>query len=471
MFEERTEVNNDFELKSGSKVCVIGGGPSGSFFSYFFLELAERLGVDIELDIIELKNFLTLGPVGCNHCGGIISESLVQLLSAEGIVLPSSVVRRGIDSYVMHTDESFVKIDTPLQEKRIASVFRGSGPRGSKTTQWNSFDKYLQDLCSEKGANLIFDKVVDIKYFNDHMTVLTKNKFEKEYDLVVAAIGLSNISFNLLKGVNIKFQPPATTRTYICEYFLGEELISQYFGDSMHVFLMDIPNLEFGALIPKGQYVTLVLLGKEIDKNLVQSFLKSQQVKNCFPKEWELDKIASCQCFPRINTHTAKYMYGDRFVAIGDSATSKLFKNGIGAAYITAKAAATTALFNGVSAKNFEKYYLPTCRSLHFDNLIGKIVFLITNIIKKNKFLKKGIIKMVTKEKIKIGEKRYMSTVLWDIFTGSAPYREIFLRSLKPVFLLSLLWNTIASIIDLGTKVIMNKKNMKGSASLHREGI
>jgi len=386
-----------------------------------------------------------LGPIGCNHCGGIISESLVQLLSTEGITLPANVVNRGIDSYVMHTDDRNVKIETPLQEKRIASVFRGSGPMGSTSAKWSSFDKFLQDLCVQKGANLIIDKVVDVAYANGKATVKTKNNLEKEYDLVVAAVGLDNKSLGIFKNANVKFQPPSTTKTYIREFFLGEELVSQYFGNSMHVFLMDIPKLEFGALIPKGHYITLVLLGKEIDKQLVQSFLSSPQVIGCFPKDYDLSKIACCQCYPKINTKTARYMYGDRFVAIGDTATSKLYKNGIGAAYITAKAAATTALFNGVSAKDFEKYYLPACRSLHFDNSIGKLVFLVTKVIKSNSLLKRGVVKTVIKEQSMAGEKRNMSTVLWDTFTGSAPYKEIFLRTLKPSFLTSLFWNTVTS--------------------------
>jgi len=446
MTAETVEKTEDFELKSGSKVCVIGGGPSGSFFSYFFLELANRLGIEAELDIIEAKDFLNIGPKGCNNCGGIISESLVQLLSAEGITLPPDVIRRGIDSYVMHTDDRNVKIGTPLEEKRIGSVFRGSGPMGSEKTEWKSFDKFLQDLCIQKGANVITDKVIDVHYENSRPKVKTKSDFERSYDLVVAAVGLDNKSLKILEEANIKYQPPSTTKTYISEYFLGEALVSEYFGDSMHVFLMNIPNLEFGALIPKGDYITLVLLGEEINKELVESFLNSQQVIDCFPKASDLTQIRSCQCYPKINTQTAKYMYGDRFVAIGDSATSKLYKNGIGAAYVTAKAAATTVLFNGVSSRDFEKFYLPACKSLHYDNTIGKVVFLITKMIKINPLLKRGVVKTVMKEQNKIGEKRHMSTVLWDTFTGSAPYKEIFLRSIKPAFLLSLFWNTITSL-------------------------
>lgn len=438
--------NKNFELKNGSKVCVIGGGPAGSFFTYFLLDLADRLDINIELDNIEAKDFKCLGPSGCNHCGGIISESLVQLLSAEGIAFPSSVIRRGIDSYVMHTEYDTVKIETPLHEKRIGSVFRGSGPLKSEKAEWESFDNYLQKLCIKKGANVIIDKVTEVLFENELPVVKTKNNLEKSYDLIVAAVGLDHKSLSLLKNVNVKFEAPSTTKTYISEFYLGNEIISQYFGDSMHVFLMDIPNLEFGALIPKGHYVTLVLLGSEINKDLVTAFLSSQQVKNCFPKEWDLNSIAKCQCYPKINTGTAKFMYGDRFVAIGDSATSKLYKNGIGAAYITAKAAAETVLFNGVSSKDFEKHYLPTCESLNTDNAIGKLVFLVTKIIKKSTLLKKAVIKSVINEQSKSGLKRHMSTVLWDTFTGSAPYKEIFFRTLKPMFLISLLWNTVRSI-------------------------
>jgi hypothetical protein len=89
---------------------------------------------------------------------------------------------------------------------------------------------------------------------------------------------------------------------------------------------------------------------------------------------------------------------------------------------------------------------LPACRSLHFDNSIGKIVFLVTKLIKTNSFLKRGVVKNVVKEQKKPGEKRNMSTVLWDTFTGSAPYKEIFLRSMKPMFLISLFWNTVTSL-------------------------
>jgi hypothetical protein len=40
-----------------------------------------------------------------------------------------------------------------------------------------------------------------------------------------------------------------------------------------------------------------------------------------------------------------------------------------------------------------------------------------------------------------------MSSVLWDVFTGSAPYREVLLRTLHPVFLCRLGWNLLVANI------------------------
>src|SRR3989338_8882687 len=86
----------DLRLQDGSRVAVIGGGPAGSFFSYFLLKMAAAVDLRIDVDIYEPRSFSQSGPAGCNHCGGIVSESLVQILAAEGINLPADVVQSGI---------------------------------------------------------------------------------------------------------------------------------------------------------------------------------------------------------------------------------------------------------------------------------------------------------------------------------------------------------------------------------------
>ena len=41
----------DFALQDGSRIAVIGGGPAGSFFSFFLLKMAQAIDLDIEVDI------------------------------------------------------------------------------------------------------------------------------------------------------------------------------------------------------------------------------------------------------------------------------------------------------------------------------------------------------------------------------------------------------------------------------------
>lgn len=430
-------------LDDGSRVGVIGGGPAGSFFSYFLLEMTGRIGLDVQVDIYEPRDFSHPGPQGCNMCGGIISESLVQSLAVEGINLPSTVVQRGIDSYFLHMDVGEVRIDTPLQEKRIAAVHRGCGPRDLKEFHYSGFDHYLLGLAQEKGARLVRQRVTGIAWDDGRPQIKTQGLQQETYDLVVMAVGVNSAALKLLQGLGLAYQPPQSTKTYIRELSLGRETIKKYLGSSMHVFLLDIPRLEFAALIPKGDYVTVCLLGEDIDKPLVESFINAPEVKGCLPPNWE-PPPDFCHCSPRISTESATCPFADRIVFVGDCGTTRLYKDGIGAAYRTSKAAAKTAVFQGLAAEDFRQHYWPVCNQIRNDNKLGKLVFAVTRQIQKRRYARRGVWRMVSKEQRKQGSLRPMSLVLWDTFTGSAPYRHVFLRTLHPSFWGRLLWETAA---------------------------
>ncbi|UCG32417.1 MAG: hypothetical protein JSU68_12220 [Phycisphaerales bacterium] len=428
------------ELDSGSRVGVIGGGPAGSFFSYFLLEMAERMGIELKVDIYESRDFGSPGPANCNHCGGIVSESLVQMLATEGILLPTEVVQRGIDSYVLHMDVGDVRIETPLHEKRIAAVHRGSGPRGVTAVKWHSFDKFLLDLAVKSGARHLRERVRSVSWSEGRPRISTKAGEPKSYDLMVAAMGVNSGGLKLLDELGIECEPPKTTTTHISEFFLKPEVVERYLGSAMHVFLLHIPNLEFAALIPKGSHVTLVMLGREINKELIQSFLDSPEVNRCLPQECRGEHRV-CSCSPRINIRGAVRPFADRVVFVGDCGMTRLYKDGIGAAYRTAKAAATAAIFDGVSAEAFRRHYWPTCRAIGADNRIGKLIFAATQTMMKLRPARRGVLRMVSGEQCKPPERRRMSTVLWDVFTGSAPYKEVLLRTMRPGFVPHLLWD------------------------------
>jgi flavin-dependent dehydrogenase len=436
------------KLKSGSSIGVVGGGPAGSFFSYFALNLAKELGLDIQVDIYEPQNFFMALPRGCNKCGGIISETLIQNLAMEGINIPPQIIQRGIESYTLHTDVGTVRIDTPTEEKRIGAVHRGCGPKDLIETKWGSFDGYLQILSLENGANLFQNKVTHVDLSHGHPQITAEGISGRNYDLVVIATGVNASRLQVSRSSGPDENAPETRRTMIQEYFLGQDEVHQSFGDSMHIFLVNIPQIEFAAYIPKGEYVTFCMLGNDIDKKILNIFLSLPVVKENLPHKI-IENLASCNCIPWINVNGIEKPYDDRLVYIGDSGFTRLYKDGIGAAYRTAKAAATTAILHGIASKDFEQFYWPVCQTIDKDNKIGKLVFNIVRQIQNIKISRRAFVAMAQSESEQKGGQKIMSTVLWDMFTGSASYREIFMLTLTPLFIFRFAKYLFSSILKI----------------------
>jgi flavin-dependent dehydrogenase len=441
---------HDLQLRDGSRICVIGGGPAGSFFSYFLLQMAETLDVDITLDLYEPRDFAQPGPAGCNMCGGIVSESLVQALATEGITLGPGVVQRTIDSYFLHMDVGDVGIATPRREKRIASVHRGGGPRGSQELKIGGLDGHLLRLAVAQGAHWIRKRVDGIRFVEGLPRVKPQNGEEATYDLLVGAVGVNSSALKLFENAGLTYRAPEVSKTYICEFCFSRDVVRRELGSSMHVFLLNIPRLEFAALIPKGDYVTLCMLGHDLDNELIKAFINSREVRECLPADWELP-AEFCHCSPKIAVGSATPLFGDRVAFVGDCGVTRLYKDGIGAAYRTAKAAARTVAFNGFSEADFRQHYLPVCKKISNDNTIGQFVFTVTRLIQKYRFARRSLWRMVSKEQHLGGGQPRMSTVLWDTFTGSAPYSSVLLRTLHPAFLGRFAWElTIGNLAGKG---------------------
>lgn len=434
----------DLRLVDGSRVAVIGAGPAGSFFSYFLLSMAERAGLTLDVDLYEPRDFRRPGPQGCNMCGGIISESLVQHLAMEGIRLPPSVVQRGIDSYVLHMDVGSARIDLPLHEMRIGAIHRGAGPRDATEHVWHSFDQYLLEQALARGAKHVPARVDDIGWHEGRPS-LTVNGAALPYDLAAVALGVNSPTLKLLEKLEVGYHRPALTKTLIREYRLGEHAISDTLGTSMHVFLLNLPRLEFAALIPKGDYVTMCLLGEGIDNALGDAFASTPEVQALMPPGWRASE-RSCQCLPHINVKGVDKPYADRLVFLGDCGVTRLYKDGIGAAYRTAKSAARAAVFDGISEAAFRRRYWPVCRTIARDNVLGKLTFRLTEGVQRSRVLRSVVLRAVQAEQHKPGVDRRLSGILWDLFSGSAPYRDIFGRMLHPELLCRLAWCTVASV-------------------------
>jgi flavin-dependent dehydrogenase len=357
------------------------------------------------------------------------------------------VIQRGLDSYVLHTDAGDVQIATPTREKRIGAVYRGLGPRNADGSLYESFDAFLLDHAESRGARVIRRRIERVGREDGFPVIAREDGVGVRYDLLVVATGVNGGTPELLKDMGLEGAAPRLTKTVIREYFIGRPVIRGTLGNSMHVFLLNLPRLEFAALIPKGDYVSLCLLGEEIDRGLLASFLAAPEVRGCMPAGWQAEAHA-CKCAPRMNVGWKGLPYADRVVLIGDAGVSRLYKDGIGSAYRTAKAAATAAVLEGVSKEDFRLRYAPACRAIARDNALGRLVFQVVRQFQQRRFARRALLRVVAREQRAGIRRADMSTVLWDTFTGSAPYREILLRALRPGLLARLTAEMIAALVQ-----------------------
>lgn len=436
-------------LENRANIAVIGGGPAGSFFSFFALKFARLIGKEINITIFEPKDFKREGPAGCNKCGGVISELLVQKLAVEGINLPDSIVRKGINSYILHTRCGSVYISTPTLEKTIATVYRGGGPKGSFDREKESFDGFLLDLAVSAGAEHKAIRIDRIEYKDNRPILFSNNEKIIEPELVVGAIGINSHNIKMFEGINFGYSMPKLKTALIAEMSMDEDKIKEYFGNSIHIFLIPNKSIKFAAMIPKGHYITICIIGMDSRGGVLNEFLYSEVIGRIIPKS--VDYKIECRCLPKLNVGAPKLPFTDRLVICGDAGSTRLYKDGIGSAYMTGKAAAKTAIFYGVGKKDFEKEYYPIYKNIIIDNYYGRYLYGIIEAYKRSIILTKGMINTIRKEQQDKKSQKILSSIIWDLFTGNEKYRNIFPNALSLRMHLYL-WKEFTKILIKGGK-------------------
>jgi flavin-dependent dehydrogenase len=415
---------NQLTLEDNSRIAVIGGGPSGSFFSIFALKMSKLIGKKLNISIFDSKNFNKSGPGGCNRCGGVISELLVQTLAVEGINIPDSVVQKGINSY--------------------ATVYRGGGPKGVIGEHKESFDGFLLDEAVKEGAVHNPVKIDRIEYRDKRPVLYAGGRMLYDADLVVGACGVNSSATSLFEDMGFGYTRPQTTTTAIFEMSFDNVEIANHFGSSIHLFLLPFKNIKFGAMIPKGTYVTLCLLGRGLNAKIAKEFLDHPVVRSALPDLAPYD--LSCRCLPKMNIRAPKIAFADRVVMCGDAGSTRLYKDGLGAAYLMGKAAARAAVFQGVSREHFRKDYYPVYKSIVIDNRFGSFLYSVIDMYRKYGFLTKGMVRVVRDEQQNPSDPKRLSSILWDMFTGNERYKNIFGTAVSIPMHLDI-WRELAKIL------------------------
>jgi hypothetical protein len=115
-----------------------------------------------------------------------------------------------------------------------------------------------------------------------------------------------------------------------------------------------------------------------------------------------------------------------------------LYKDGIGAAFVTAQAAARTAIQHGVSRHDFAAHYHPVCQKIAIDNAYGRLLFLAWNLMRNSPLIYKIWKRIILIESDLPQSRQIHSRVLWGMFTGDETYRKILQLILSRQYLSSL---------------------------------
>lgn len=398
-------------LRNGSRVCIVGGGPAGSFAALQCLRMAEARQLSLDVLIFEPRNFQARGPAGCNRCAGILSSHLLAGLEDLGLQLPAEVIQAYIRTYAVHLDGDVYPIGTPTPASEIVSVYRGGGPRLGRAGGRASFDGFLLDQACARGAQHLPSRVRRVSWSGGPVVHTATESIPA--DLLVLATGINaRPPLDLIYGYH---SPPTATMAQ-------DEIVrpSEWPNDTVRMYFRSPRGLIFGALIPKGEYLNISLLGDGLTLDAVADFLEAQGLTPTIPPR----PGSLCGCTPRISVGLAARTFGDRWVAVGDAAVTRLYKDGIGAAWTTARAAMTAAIDRGIGEADFARAYAPVCRHIDRDNVFGRwLLGLWSRALASPRLLDAW--KRVLAKEIRGEAPRTQMRILWGMFTGDEPYFDL----------------------------------------------
>lgn len=406
------------------RVAIIGGGPAGSLFALYLLHYARQKGSRYDITIYQERDFNELGPKGCKGCAGILSVSLVENLKELNLTIPEEIILSKLEHYAVHSPYSTISISNPDKGVKILSVYRGGGPRVSHYDLPISFDGWLLSQALKQGVMVEQQRASGI-YLKPEAKVEVAGR-KLDYDLIVLASGVNSAQLTIqgFNYIRVKTQTMAQD-----ELYAGTDAVAKHLGNMAHAFLIPHSGLIFGTLVPKGAYINVSLLSSGKRPVSVTDFLGLELVRRVLPEQYQ----RTCGCRPHTIITPARNYYSDRFVAIGDAAITRLYKDGIGSSLLTAREAARTVAYHGDSARDFKRYYQPLYRRLKGDNRWGKLLFAINDKAKDSRLFLLTQRRLIGDEQSNTTGSQPFTRAAWGMFTGSYTYRSIADLVLNPL--------------------------------------
>ena len=363
---------------------------------------------------------------------------------------------------------------------QMYSVFRGSLP-GRRLGRPAGFDGFLLGEAVKEGARIHYGEVQGIGYAvsgTPNLTVRAPSgdKVSLDASFVTIATGINaHCGFDYrgdgliaaVKRMNPAFVPGKSRKTLIFELDVGEDYLKRNMNREIYFIEYGSKRLtlEHTALIPKGRFLTVAMIGKCIDEaalpretqRIVRNFLTLPQIDRILPG------IAAaplaCACAPRMTVTTAAFPFGDRFAIIGDAVGSRLNKDGLYSAHATASHLAETVLQEGIDQQALARGYGKTVKWLVADNRFGRLVFAASRVAFTMPVVSRIVYQaFATEYKVRDERSRPLSVVLWKIASGTADYRQVLREMCGFDVLRSIFCGAVVTLRNVAFEVLFGLK-------------
>lgn len=405
-------------LQDGARVVIVGGGPAGAGTALALHRLSAQLGRRLRITVVEGKVFQ--GEQHYNQCAGVLSPPLPELLAQLGVPFPRHLTRGVITGYMLHVNGRALLLD--------------GDEHPSIALRRVQFDAYLLDQVRKRGIRVHTARVTDLEFHADRVVVYTDNA-PLEAEVVVGAFGLDEGTAALFRRA-VGYRPPRALSSVVTKYHPGEEGMRVFGAHVIHAFLPAHPRIEFGAVTPKGNHLTINIAGAQVDASLMTDFLQAAEVRAVLPNLNPTSPLDPADLrffkgrFPRSLAHR---FYGNRFVLVGDAAgLVRAFKGkGVTSAVQTGIRAAETMLHHGISRRAFEQHYRQANQDIIGDLPYGQLMRWLAVY-----GTQLGLMRPV----MAAAERRpELQAALFGAVSGHDPYRRVLKRVLRPAVMRAVL--------------------------------
>jgi flavin-dependent dehydrogenase len=358
----------------GKTVAIIGGGPGGAATAIRLARLSRERDLRVRIVLFEGKDF----ERHYNQCAGVLSPPIEETLRTRlGIDLPYEIFKRQIYGYRLHAGGREILLVGPHREGATYTVRRVM------------FDRYLLSCAEREGVEVFRSRVTGVEFppsgrfgslriraprknIRDRVFLYTEGGTVK-VDAVVGAFGLDDGMVDIFETATgfAYRRPRKIAHTYVAKFHTERAFIERKLGSIIYAYLFPpgIPNLDFGAITPKGDHVIVNVAGAAATVEDFFAFLSLDVVRDHLPPVSVEEQDVFKGKFPGAPGRGA---VGEKYLMVGD-ATGWLrpFKGkGIGMAVETGILAAETMAERGLSPASFRTYEERT-RGLREDHAYG----------------------------------------------------------------------------------------------------